>query len=113
MPMKNGYQEPVLDKDAKILERSSTLIIDSLSHHCVKPSHETIIIHLPNISFRWEQNINGNSDLPSQNLFSKFGCQHKDVTADLRMEKLYAPPPETKEDMRGPLDLMKFKVKEI
>jgi hypothetical protein len=25
MPMKNGYQEPVLDKDAKILERPSTL----------------------------------------------------------------------------------------
>ncbi len=88
MPMKNGYQEAVLGKDAKILERSSTLIIDSLSHHCVKPSHEDIIIHLPNISFRREQNINGNSDLPSQNLFSKFGCQHKDVTADRRVEKL-------------------------
>ncbi len=25
MPMKNGYQEPVLDKDARTLERSSTL----------------------------------------------------------------------------------------
>ena len=24
-----------------------------------------------------------------------------------------APPPETKEDMRGPLDLVKFKIKEI
>ncbi len=75
------------------------MIIDSLSHHCVKPSHETIVLHLPNISFRREQNINGNSDLPSQNLFSKFGCQHKITTADLRMEKVIenAPPPETKE----------------
>jgi len=53
--------------------------------------------------------------LANQNLFSKFGCQHKDVTADLRMEKVIenVPLPETKKDMRGPLDLIKFKIKEI
>ena len=40
---------------------------------------------------------------------------NKNTTADLRMEKAIenVPLPETKEDMRGPLDLMKFKIKEI
>ncbi len=39
----------------------------------------------------------------------------KNTTADLRMEKVIEniPLPETKKDMRGQLDLMKFNIKEI
>jgi len=40
---------------------------------------------------------------------------NKNTTADLRMEKVIenVPLPEAKKDMRGPLDLIKFKIKEI